>query len=121
MSAKVFIGAAIAIAGSALFAGLVLAGCSSAFAPVAKRLAAPLVCPGGYQRSIVVQHIWSPEPGTTNFESDLYCMKASGRPVMASAFRTFVALWGIESATLFILAVAAVAAGKALSTGKTSR
>ena len=53
-------------------------------APITLRLAAPVACPDGYARSAVVVEVTNPEPGTTNIDSDLYCVDRSGFPVHAS-------------------------------------
>ena len=106
-----FLIGAISVLTGAVFAAFWLTGCSLLFLPVSKRLAAPIICPGGYQRSIVVQEITQPEPGVTRFSSDLYCVKASGRPVRVRDFEVYFGLWAAESAGIVVGVIASLILG----------
>lgn len=115
------VGTAIGLLAGAAFVAPMIVGASMVFAPVAKRLAAPVACPEGYLRSIVVQDIGHPEPGVTTFSSELYCFKASGRPVQATDFRVFVGLWAIVTGSMVVVVLGAIAVGKAQSAVRAKR
>jgi hypothetical protein len=82
-----------------LFLGLMLGCC----APITLRLTAPVACPDGYARSAVVVETTNPEPGTTNFNPDLYCVDKTGVAVRAS-WLVGVATLAVECALLAAVA-----------------
>jgi hypothetical protein len=92
--------ACLVVLGVFLFIGIMLGCC----APISLRLAAPVACPDGYARSAVVVEVSNPEPGTTSFDPDLYCVDPSGVVVHAS-WLVAVATLALESALLFLAAV----------------
>ena len=67
---------AIAFCVVGAFVGAFAVPFASIVLPVAKRMAAPIVCPAGTERSIVVQRISHTGRGRTSFSSDLYCVDA---------------------------------------------
>jgi hypothetical protein len=88
------------VTGVFLFIGIMLGCC----APITLRLAAPVACPDGYARSAIVVEESNPEPGTTSFDPDLYCVDPSGVPVHASWIVAVLTL-SLESALLFFAGV----------------
>ena len=78
--------------------------------PATKRLAGPSVCPTDYVRSVVVQYIGHPKPGTTTFSSEIYCIKASGRPIQATDSQVFFGMWLMIAGSVLIAMLGALVA-----------
>ena len=62
---------------AAAFAGFVIAFLSWAIVPASTRLSAPLLCPSGYGRSLVVLHVYGGAADSTT-KSDLWCVPSGG-------------------------------------------
>src|SRR5262245_3617178 len=63
--------------------------------PASARLTSEIVCPKGYQRSVVVLEVRHPEDGVTDVSSSLYCVYAGEDdfPTRASSFAVTGALF----------------------------
>jgi len=68
-----------------------------AVAPVATRLAAPLVCPSGTAHSVVVSWVKGSSRGGASLKWDLYCINAEGFGYIPSTPKIVLglaAIWG---------------------------
>lgn len=94
----------------AAMVGAVLTVVALIAVPASKRLAGLTACPTDYVRSVVVQDIGHPEPGTTTFSSELYCIKASGRPIQVTDSRVFFGVWLMLAGGVLLAMLGAMAA-----------
>jgi hypothetical protein len=76
------------------FTALMITVAVGAIFPASLQLAAPVVCPGGTSRAVVVTTVTHPQPGQTNMSADLVCLDAQGLPERAGFLRTWGTAFG---------------------------
>ena len=92
--------------GAAAFGGFLIAFLSWAIVPVSTRLSAPLLCPNGYSRSLVVLHVYGGASDSTT-KSDLWCVPSAGDacPTRADPMSVIVTMVGECALPLMLLAL----------------
>jgi len=75
--------------------GLIPTCGSMGIVPVGTRIAAPLVCPSGTERSEVVSRWGGSSRGGSSLKWELYCLSPEGYGTIPSAPKTFFVLLGI--------------------------
>jgi hypothetical protein len=83
--------------------GLVPTCATMSVAPVATRLAAPLVCPSGTERSEVVARWGGNAKGGASLRWDLFCLTHEGLGSVPSTARIFFGVLGLWSAIVIVI------------------
>jgi hypothetical protein len=85
---------AVLTTGIVSFTALILTAAVGAIVPASLRLVAPVACPDGTARAVVVTTVSHPQPGQTNMSADLVCVGAGGLPERAGFLRTWGTAFG---------------------------